>query len=119
GKEIDVYALGIILHEMLTGTVPFDGESSQEILMKHLTAEPEVSGLPEPYRAVVARALAKDPAARFADAQELYAAAQGASLFAGIVAEGDSPLPPRDPEPAPGEKAETSLTEEPPLPEPS
>ncbi|MCA9233723.1 MAG: serine/threonine protein kinase, partial [Planctomycetales bacterium] len=43
GKEIDVYALGIILFEMLTGRVPFEGESSQEIIMKHLTADPDLS----------------------------------------------------------------------------
>jgi hypothetical protein len=65
GKEVDLYALGIILYEMLTGRVPFDGESPGEILMKHLTAEPEVSGLPSPYREVVARLLEKDPQRRY------------------------------------------------------
>ncbi len=61
GKEIDVYALGILLYEMLTGRVPYEGESSQEIIMKHLTAEPDVSHLAEPYSRVIRRALAKDP----------------------------------------------------------
>ena len=42
GREIDTYALGIILFEMLTGRVPFEGESVGEVLMKHLTAEPDL-----------------------------------------------------------------------------
>ena len=64
GKEIDIYAFGVMLYEMLTGRVPFDGESSQEIIMKHLTAEPDVSALPSPYRQVVGSCLAKDPVDR-------------------------------------------------------
>lgn len=71
GREIDIYALGIILYEMLTGNVPFDGESTQEIIMKHLTAEPDVSMLPQPYRYVVHRALLKDPQKRFSAVYEM------------------------------------------------
>ncbi len=74
GKEIDIYALGIILYEMLTGHVPFEGESVGEILMKHLTAEPNVSCLAEPYRTIVARCLAKDPAKRFDSVGEIIPA---------------------------------------------
>jgi hypothetical protein len=60
-KPIDIYAIGVILYKMITGHVPFDGESVYEVMMKHLTARPDVSMLPEPYRAIVERALAKDP----------------------------------------------------------
>src|SRR4029453_2542145 len=54
GKEIDLYAIGVILHEMLTGSVPFSGQSPGEILMKHLTANPDASVLPPAYQSVVA-----------------------------------------------------------------
>ncbi|HEV3137651.1 MAG TPA: serine/threonine-protein kinase [Pirellulales bacterium] len=74
GKEIDIYALGIILYEVLTGHVPFEGESVGEVLMKHLTAEPSLAEVPAAYREVIARALAKDPTRRFESAGEMMSA---------------------------------------------
>jgi hypothetical protein len=74
GKEIDIYSLGIILFEMLTGDVPFDGESTQEILLKHLTADPDLSRVPPRYAEVIGRALAKNPASRYSDGRELLQA---------------------------------------------
>ena len=65
GKEIDIYALGILLYELVTGRVPYEGESSQEIIMKHLTAEPDLTSIGEPYRHVIAKALTKDPDHRY------------------------------------------------------
>jgi len=61
GKEIDIYAVGVILYEMLTGAVPFEGESTQEIIMKHLTMDPDLSVLPQEYHRVVGKSLRKDP----------------------------------------------------------
>lgn len=77
GREIDTYALGIILFEMLTGTVPFEGESVGEVLMKHLTAEPDLSQLEDPYRDIVRRALAKDPDARIKSVGEMMSLLPG------------------------------------------
>ncbi len=73
GKGIDVYALGVILFEILTGDLPFDGESSQEIMMKHLTALPPVDRVPSQFRHVIENSLAKDPESRYANVRELLA----------------------------------------------
>ena len=61
-KQIDVYAAGVVFYEMLTGRVPFDGETPSEILMKHLTTPPDLSKVPAEYLPIVAKALAKNPA---------------------------------------------------------
>ena len=80
GRQIDIYALGIMLYEMFTGRLPFDGESSQEIIMKHLTADPDLSVVPSAYREVIRRALLKDPEKRFANVEEMVRAAGWSSV---------------------------------------
>jgi hypothetical protein len=75
-KQIDIYAAGIILYEMLTGRVPFEGESAGEILMKHLTAPPDLGKLPAEYVPIVGKALAKNPAHRFATLSEMAKAVE-------------------------------------------
>src|SRR5438874_4370958 len=70
-KQIDVYAAGVILYEMLTGRVPFDGESAGEVLMKHLTAPPDLSKVPKDYVPILARALSKNPVQRYANMVEM------------------------------------------------
>jgi len=63
-KPIDIYAMGVILYEMITGRVPFGGETVGEVLIKHLTTRPDLSPLPEPFREIIGQALSKDPAHR-------------------------------------------------------
>ena len=75
-RQIDIYASGVILFEMLTGRVPFDGESAGEILMKHLTAPPDLTKLPPEYVNTVGKALAKNPAHRFATLAEMAKAVE-------------------------------------------
>ena len=70
-KTIDVYALGVMLYEMLTGRLPFTGSSMGEVLMRHLSDTPDISGIPEPFADVIATALQKDPTDRFQDVDEL------------------------------------------------
>jgi len=81
-KQIDVYAAGIILYEMLTGRVPFEGESAGEILMKHLTSPPDLSKLPAEYIPVVGKALAKNPAQRYQSMTEMAKAVEAADRAA-------------------------------------
>jgi serine/threonine-protein kinase len=77
----DLYSIGVILYELLTGVVPFEGESAVAIAFKQVSAEPRPPSelnpsLPPSLDAVVLRALAKDPAQRYGDADELIAALQ-------------------------------------------
>jgi hypothetical protein len=79
-KQIDIYAAGIILYEMLTGRVPFEGESCGEILMKHLTQAPDLSKLPAEYVPILAKALAKNPAQRYGSMVEMARAVESLGM---------------------------------------
>lgn len=75
-NQSDVYAVGIILYEMLTGNVPFDGESAVTIALKHFQEEmPSVKSfdpnIPQSLENVVLHATAKDPADRYKTAEEM------------------------------------------------
>jgi serine/threonine-protein kinase len=97
----DLYALGVILFEMMTGSRPFDHESKVTLLGMHVTApipkmrerKPEAK-VPEELDAIVTRLLAKEATARFGDAKELIDSLDAAAeVFAarGLMAE---PAPP-------------------------
>ena len=75
-ESSDLYSTGIVLYELLTGTVPFTGETPVEIAMKHLSQTPEAPSarrpdIPHDLDLVVLRALAKEPAERYRTAAEL------------------------------------------------
>lgn len=76
-KTVDIYALGVMLFEMLTGKPPFLGESMGEVLMRHMSGEVDTSMLPKPFDVVVAKALAKDPDERYQTADEMAGAVFG------------------------------------------
>ncbi|MFF4188050.1 serine/threonine-protein kinase [Streptomyces sp. NPDC001691] len=79
GPYTDLYALGVLLHELLSGDVPFAGSTALGVLHRHLH-EPPVPvrrlrpEVPEPLEALVLRLLAKDPQDRPSCAQEVYEA---------------------------------------------
>ena len=83
----DLYAVGIVLFEMLTGAVPFDADSVVEIMIQQMRHPPpppsSIARVPRAVEAVVMRALAKQPEDRFANAAEMLAALH--SAMAGVA----------------------------------
>ena len=75
-ESSDLYSTGIVLFELLTGLVPFTGETPVEIAMKHLSQVPPAPSsirpeIPHDLDLVVIRALAKEPAERYRSAKEM------------------------------------------------
>ncbi|MGW2745107.1 protein kinase domain-containing protein [Streptomyces sp. NPDC001450] len=104
GAEIDhradLYAMGCLLHELLTGRTPFRGDSPFAVMHQHLYAEPEQVSrfqpqVPPTVEAVILRALRKDPAERFAHAGQMRAALADALTQASMpTVQATTPGPP-------------------------
>ena len=97
----DVYALGVVLYEMLCGRPPYSGETEMAVALKHLTSSPPAprqvrAGVPRAVEDIVLRAMAKAPEGRYQSAAELQTALLSVDVAAdeatAVVA---SPAPPQ------------------------
>jgi eukaryotic-like serine/threonine-protein kinase len=106
----DIYSIGVILYEALTGRVPFEGESAVAVALKQVSEAPRRPSatnpnVPPALDAVVMRALAKDPEARFKDADAFLRAldaaerapdtprAEDTAAYAAVSPSGETDLP--------------------------
>ncbi len=78
----DQYSLAIVYQEMLTGSLPFPGRTPAQLASQHVHASPRLAGLSDNDQAVIARALAKDPAARFPNCRAMVDALYGQTTSA-------------------------------------
>ncbi|GAB4056541.1 serine/threonine-protein kinase [Catellatospora paridis] len=92
----DVYSLGVVAYQCLTGHRPYDGDTPLEIAMKHVTGTPKAmpNDIPPVVRQIVERAMSKEPGSRWPTAASFANAARQA---AGALTHGSGPLLPVQP----------------------
>lgn len=107
----DIYSLGVVMYEMLTGRIPFDGDSVAEVAVKHFTVTPDAPAfinpeIPPELEDITIRAMQPNPADRYPSAEEMLAdledfrkgqtAAIGMVVKRALAAEAVRPEPRRD-----------------------
>ena len=90
----DQYSLAIVFQELLTGTRPFNGSNTKQLVMQHLNGVPDLDALPAADRPHIARSLAKKPDERWPSCTELIRALRHSTAI------DKAPTPPRTPMPA-------------------
>src|SRR5574344_2369963 len=75
--QSDIYSIGILMYELLTGKLPYKGDNAVEIALKHLkeplpSIRDEVPDIPQSLENIIIRATAKNPKNRYADAREMH-----------------------------------------------
>ncbi len=75
--QSDIYSIGILFYELLTGKLPFKGENAVEIALKHLkeplpSIRDEVPNIPQSVENIIIKATAKNPKNRYSDAREMH-----------------------------------------------
>ena len=122
----DQYSLAIVYQELLTGQRPFSGVNVRQLIMQHLSAEPNVAPLDPSERPVIGRSLSKEPDQRFPTCRDMVRALRQASHarngsterhVEGAEEDADAPITPSSRHPAPqrppGEEAAPTLREAP------